>query len=460
MSSVIAIVGRPNVGKSTLFNILTGSKSAIVADSSGLTRDRQYGNVKNSSLVLIDTGGISLEESDMSEAIKSQTENAIQESDHIFFIVDAIDGLLPLDEVIADLLRKQNKRITLIINKVDNNKIDSYSNEFDKLGFSESLKVSSAHNIGFSELKTILNELEDSDEINESYSFTETLKISIIGRPNAGKSTLVNQLLGEDRVLVSPISGTTRDSIEVPYKSNSNEITLIDTAGMRRKRSIKDETEKFSVSKSVEAIKKANVVILLIDSSENIVDQDIHLLGLTLTIGRPVVIAANKLDILDKEKKIVLENNINRKIRFAQYLKPHFISAKKGTGVKKLLRKAEEAYNTSIKELDTSALNKILKDAVFNQQPSMSGRFRPKLRYVHAGGKNPPKIVIHGNNLKELKDSYTKYLENFFREKLNLGETPLSIRYKEQSNPFRNKPNKLTDRQIKKRKRIVKRRKK
>ena len=460
MSSVIAIVGRPNVGKSTLFNILTGSKSAIVADSSGLTRDRQYGNVKNSSLVLIDTGGISLEESDMSEAIKSQTENAIQESDHIFFIVDAIDGLLPLDEVIADLLRKQNKRITLIINKVDNNKIDSYSSEFDKLGFSESLKVSSAHNIGFSELKTILNELEDSDEINESYSFTETLKISIIGRPNAGKSTLVNQLLGEDRVLVSPISGTTRDSIEVPYKSNSNEITLIDTAGMRRKRSIKDETEKFSVSKSVEAIKKANVVILLIDSSENIVDQDIHLLGLTLTIGRPVVIAANKLDILDKEKKIVLENNINRKIRFAQYLKPHFISAKKGTGVKKLLRKAEEAYNNSIKELDTSALNKILKDAVFNQQPSMSGRFRPKLRYVHAGGKNPPKIVIHGNNLKELKDSYTKYLENFFREKLNLGETPLSIRYKEQSNPFRNKPNKLTDRQIKKRKRIVKRRKK
>ena len=460
MSSVIAIVGRPNVGKSTLFNILTGSKSAIVADSSGLTRDRQYGNVKNSSLVLIDTGGISLEENDMSEAIKSQTENAIQESDHIFFIVDAIDGLLPLDEVIADLLRKQNKRITLIINKVDNNKIDSYSSEFDKLGFSESLKVSSAHNIGFSELKTILNELEDSDEINESFSFTETLKISIIGRPNAGKSTLVNQLLGEDRVLVSPISGTTRDSIEVPYKSNSNEITLIDTAGMRRKRSIKDETEKFSVSKSVEAIKKANVVILLIDSSENIVDQDIHLLGLTLTIGRPVVIAANKLDILDKEKKIVLENNINRKIRFAQYLKPHFISAKKGTGVKKLLRKAEEAYNTSIKELDTSALNKILKDAVFNQQPSMSGRFRPKLRYVHAGGKNPPKIVIHGNNLKELKDSYTKYLENFFREKLNLGETPLSIRYKEQSNPFRNKPNKLTDRQIKKRKRIVKRRKK
>ena len=460
MSSVIAIVGRPNVGKSTLFNILTGSKSAIVADFSGLTRDRKYGNVKDSSLVLIDTGGISLEGNDMSEAIKKQTENAIEEADSIFFIVDAIEGLLPLDEVIGDSLRKQNKKITLIINKVDNHKIESYSSEFDKLGFAESVKVSASHNIGLLEVRTILNDLEDSLEFKEFAISSDSLKISIIGRPNAGKSTLINQLLGEDRVLVSPESGTTRDSIEVPFKSNSKDITLIDTAGMRRKRSIKEETEKFSVSKSVESIKKANVVILLLDSSEDIVDQDIHLLGLTLTIGRPVVIAANKLDILTKERKVELENNINRKIRFAQYLEPHFISAKKGTGVKKLLRKAEKAYNTSIKELDTSVLNKVLKEAVFNQQPSMSGRFRPKLRYVHAGGKNPPKIVIHGNNLKELKDSYTKYLENFFRNKLGLGETPLSILYKEQSNPFKNKPNKLTDRQIKKRKRIVKRRKK
>ena len=458
MSSVIAIVGRPNVGKSTLFNILTGSRSAIVADFSGLTRDRKYGNVKDSTLVLIDTGGISMEDSDMSEAIKKQTENAIEEADCIFFIVDAIEGLLPLDEVIADSLRKQNKRITLIINKVDNNKIESYSSEFDKLGFTESIKVSAAHNMGISDIRTTLNAFEDSEELITPSVSTDSLKISIIGRPNAGKSTLVNKLLGEERVLVSPESGTTRDSIEVPLKTNSKEITLIDTAGMRRKRSIKEDTEKFSVSKSVDSIKKANVVILLLDSSEDIVDQDIHLLGLTLSIGRPIVIAANKLDILSKERKVELEHNINRKIRFAQYLEPHFISAKKGTGVKKLLRKAQKAYKTSIQELDTSVLNKILKEAVFHQQPSMSGRFRPKLRYVHAGGKNPPKIVIHGNNLKELKDSYTKYLENFFRNKLSLGETPLSILYKEQSNPFKNKPNKLTDRQIKKRKRLVKRR--
>ena len=460
MSSVIAIVGRPNVGKSTLFNILTGSKSAIVADFSGLTRDRKYGKIKDSSLVLIDTGGISLEDSDMSDAIKKQTENAMDEADSIFFIVDAIEGLLPLDEVIADLLRKQNKRITLIINKVDNSKIEDYSVEFEKLGFGESIKVSAAHNTGISEIRTILDDLEDSEESSDSFASSDSLKISIIGRPNAGKSTLVNQLLGEERVLVSSESGTTRDSIEVPFEMDSKEITLIDTAGMRRKRSIKEETEKFSVSKSVESIKKANVVILLLDSSESIVDQDIHLLGLTLTIGRPVIIAANKIDLLDKDKKLELENNIKRKTRFAQYLEPHFISAIKGTGVRKLLKKAQKAYNTSIKELDTSILNKVLKEAVFNQQPSMSGRFRPKLRYAHAGGKNPPKIVIHGNNLKELKESYTKYLENFFRKKLNLGETPLTILYKEQTNPFKNKPNKLTERQLKKRKRIVKRRKK
>tara|TARA_B100001029_G_scaffold124014_1_gene103252 strand:+ start:3345 stop:4727 length:1383 start_codon:yes stop_codon:yes gene_type:complete len=460
MSSVIAIVGRPNVGKSTLFNILTGSKSAIVADFSGLTRDRKYGNVKDSSLVLIDTGGISMEDNDMSEAIKRQTENAIEEADSILFIVDAIEGLLPLDEAIADSLRKQNKRIILIINKVDNKDIESYSSEFNKLGFEESINVSASHNIGLSDIRTTLNNFEDSVDIDELSSPHDSLKISIIGRPNAGKSTLINQLLGEERVLVSPESGTTRDSIEVPLTSSKKDITLIDTAGMRRKRSIKEETEKFSVSKSVESIKKANVVILLLDSSEDIVDQDIHLLGLTLTIGRPVIIAANKLDILDNKRRIELENNINRKIRFARYLEPHFISAKQGIGVKKLLSKAEKAYHNSIKELDTAALNKILKEAVFNQQPPMSGRFRPKLRYVHAGGKNPPKIVIHGNNLKQLKDSYTKYLENFFRDHLNLGETPLSIHYKDQHNPFSNKPNKLTDRQIKKRKRLVKRKKK
>ena len=229
---------------------------------------------------------------------------------------------------------------------------------------------------------------------------------------------------------------------------------------MRRKRSIKEETEKFSVSKSVESIKRGDLVILLLDGSENIVDQDIHLLGLTLAIGRPVLVVANKIDLLDKSEREGLENKINRKLKFASYIKLHYISALEKKGLKKLLGIAEKIYQNSLRDLDTSIINKILKTAIFNQQPAMSGRFRPKLRYAHSGGKNPPRIVIHGNNLKQLQDSYTRYLENYFRRELNLGSTPLEISYKEQSNPYKSKPNLLNERQKKKRKRMIKRRKK
>ena len=235
---------------------------------------------------------------------------------------------------------------------------------------------------------------------------------------------------------------------------------MIDTAGMRRKRSISEETEKFSVSKSVDSIKRSDLVILLIDGSENIVDQDIHLLGLTLAIGRPVLVTVNKIDLLTKQEKTAIETKINRKLKFANYLKLHYISAKEKRGLKKLIRLALEIHLNSLKDLDTSILNKILKKALFNQQPAMAGRFRPKLRYAHSGGQNPPKVVIHGNNLKQIQDSYTRYLEKCFREHLGLGSTPLEILYKEQINPFKNKPNLLNERQIKKRKRIIKRRKK
>ena len=271
---------------------------------------------------------------------------------------------------------------------------------------------------------------------------------------------MINALIGEDRLVVSSESGTTRDSIDVPIDTGKRKATLIDTAGMRRKRSIKEITEKFSVSKSVESIKRADVVILLLDASESIVDQDIHLLGLTLAIGRPVIVVANKMDLLKNQDKDNLEHKINRKLRFASYLSLHYISAQEGRGLKKLLNLVENIYQNSLKDLDTSILNKILKIALSNQQPSMSGRFRPKLRYVHSGGNNPPRIVIHGNNLKEIQSSYTRYLENFFRNELKLGSTPLEVIYKEQNNPFKNKPNQLNERQIKKRKRLIKRRKK
>ena len=458
--SVVAIVGRPNVGKSTIFNILTASRSAIVADYSGLTRDRKYGNLKDSHITLIDTGGLNEESDDMSHAIKEQTDLAIDEADSLLFVVDAIDGLLPTDKEIAQSLRKHNKNITLLINKADNLKLEESSTEFINLGFKKTIFLSASHNKGFSELRELLTESDESESIEDSLYDSDSMKISIIGRPNAGKSTLVNALIGEDRLVVSSESGTTRDSIDVPLNFKNKKLTLIDTAGMRRKRSIKEETEKFSVSKSVESIKRGDLVILLLDGSENIVDQDIHLLGLTLAIGRPVLVVANKIDLLDKSEREGLENKINRKLKFASYIKLHYISALEKKGLKKLLGIAEKIYQNSLRDLDTSIINKILKTAIFNQQPAMSGRFRPKLRYAHSGGKNPPRIVIHGNNLKQLQDSYTRYLENFFRRELNLGSTPLEISYKEQSNPYKSKPNLLNERQKKKRKRMIKRRKK
>ncbi len=458
--SVVAIVGRPNVGKSTIFNILTASRSAIVADYSGLTRDRKYGNLKDSHITLIDTGGLNEESDDMSHAIKEQTDLAIDEADSLLFVVDAIDGLLPTDKEIAQSLRKHNKNITLLINKADNLKLEESSTEFTNLGFKKTIFLSASHNKGFSELRELLTESDESESIEDSLYESDSMKISIIGRPNAGKSTLVNALIGEDRLVVSSESGTTRDSIDVPLNFKNKKLTLIDTAGMRRKRSIKEETEKFSVSKSVESIKRGDLVILLLDGSENIVDQDIHLLGLTLAIGRPVLVVANKIDLLDKSEREGLENKINRKLKFASYIKLHYISALEKKGLKKLLGIADEIYQNSLRDLDTSIINKILKTAIFNQQPAMSGRFRPKLRYAHSGGKNPPRIVIHGNNLKQLQDSYTRYLENFFRRELNLGSTPLEITYKEQSNPYKSKPNLLNERQKKKRKRMIKRRKK
>ncbi|MEK9902234.1 MAG: ribosome biogenesis GTPase Der [Gammaproteobacteria bacterium] len=458
--SVVAIVGRPNVGKSTIFNILTASRSAIVADYSGLTRDRKYGTLKDSGVTLIDTGGLNEDSDDMSHAIKEQTDLAIDEADSLLFVVDAIDGLLPTDQEIAQSLRKQNKNITLLINKADNHKLEESSAEFNNLGFKQTIFLSASHNKGFSELRELLSEYDDSEPNQDSIYDSDSLKISIIGRPNAGKSTLVNALIGEDRLVVSSESGTTRDSIDVPLEFKNKKITLIDTAGMRRKRSIKEETEKFSVSKSVDSIKRGDLVILLLDGSENIVDQDIHLLGLTLAIGRPVIVVANKIDLLNKSEREGLENKINRKLKFASYIKLHYISALEKRGLKRLLNVADKVYLDSLRDLDTSIINKILKSATYNQQPAMAGRFRPKLRYAHSGGKNPPTIIIHGNNLKQIQESYTRYLENYFRKELDLGSTPLDIVYKDQENPYKNKPNQLNERQLKKRKRMIKRRKK
>ena len=456
MSSLIAIVGRPNVGKSSLFNFLTDSRAALVADFSGLTRDRQYGKAKGSNSILIDTGGIAPEIDNISRSVIEQTDLAIKEAEELIFVVDAKDGLVALDEEISLRLRKINKPLTLVINKVDSEKDQGQLGEFDSLGFSKVFYISCSHNRGLKELEAEL--FVDQDPREDKEEDLKALKISIIGRPNVGKSTFVNSVLGEDRLLVSSISGTTRVSIEVPISISNKDLSLIDTAGIRRKRASKEELEEFSISQSLESIKLSNITIVLIDSAESIVDQDIHLLGLALASGNTVVLAANKSDLLTSKDKEHLKTQIERKLRFADYIDVNFISAQKNKGLIKLIKSSIRRHEANNKEISTNKLNNILSDALLQQPPSMSGRFRPKLRYAHAGGKRPLRIVVHGNNLSNLQNSYKRYLENYFRKELDLS-TSVFVQFLDSENPYKNKKNILTERQKKRRKRIVKRKK-
>ena len=458
MSSIVAIVGQPNVGKSSIFNDLTGSNAALVANFSGLTRDRQYGKALRSSAILIDTGGISESSSDLSKDVLYQTELAINESDIIFFVVDVKLGLTSLDKDISKKLRKTNKSIYLIINKVDNTKEEALSNEFIELGFKNTFLTSSAHNQGIGLLKDLLSQVSPTEDISSEDE--KSLTVALLGRPNVGKSTLTNLLSGQERVLVSEKSGTTRDSIKVQIEVDGMDIDLIDTAGVRKKSSIVEETERFSVSQSVTAIKKSDVVIHLVDSEEPMVDQDMHLLGLILSIGRPVILGFNKIDLLNHKQIEELEETIKRKLEFASFINIHLMSAKLNKNIKTLLPLVLEAFRSSKKDLETSLLNKILSEATDKSQPPLVGRFRPKLRYVHQGGKNPPKLIVHGNNIKGLKKSYKKYIENYFRESLKLISTPLFVDFVDSSNPYEGRTNKLSEKQKRKRKRVIKKNKK
>ncbi|MFL2706166.1 MAG: ribosome biogenesis GTPase Der [Gammaproteobacteria bacterium] len=458
MSSIVAIVGQPNVGKSSIFNDLTGSNAALVANFSGLTRDRQYGKALRSSAILIDTGGISESSSDLSRDVLHQTELAINESDIIFFVVDVKLGLTSLDKDISKKLRKTNKSIYLIINKVDNSNEEALSNEFIELGFKNTFLTSSAHNQGIGLLKDLLSQVSPTEDLSSEDE--KSLTVALLGRPNVGKSTLTNLLSGQERVLVSEKSGTTRDSIKVQIEVDGMDIDLIDTAGVRKKSSIVEETERFSVSQSVTAIKKSDVVIHLVDSEEPMVDQDMHLLGLILSIGRPVILGFNKIDLLNDKQVEELEETIKRKLEFASFINIHLMSAKLNKNIKALLPLVLEAFRSSKKDLGTSLLNKILSEAIEKSQPPLVGRFRPKLRYVHQGGKNPPKLIVHGNNMKGLKKSYKKYIENYFRESLKLISTPLFIDFVDSSNPYEGRTNKLSEKQKRKRKRVIKKNKK
>ncbi|WP_313517316.1 ribosome biogenesis GTPase Der [Pseudomonas sp.] len=473
MVPVIALVGRPNVGKSTLFNRLTRTRDAIVGDLSGLTRDRQYGEAKweGRSYILVDTGGISGDEEGIDEKMAEQSLLAIEEADVVLFLVDARAGLTAGDQMIGEHLRKRNKRSYLVVNKVDNIDPDIARAEFAPMGLGQALPIAGAHGRGISQmLEVALGEFardEEENAIDEDVAEGEEakripgpsekdgIKIAIIGRPNVGKSTLVNRMLGEDRVVVYDQPGTTRDSIYIPFERNDEKYTLIDTAGVRKRGKIHEEVEKFSVVKTLQAIKDANVVIFVMDAREGVVDHDLNLLGFAIESGRALVIALNKWDGMEPSERDYVKTELERRLFFVDYADIHFISALHGTGVGNLYKSVQASFLSAITRWPTNRLTQILEDAVQEHQPPMVSGRRIKLRYAHLGGANPPLIVIHGNQVEAVPKSYTRYLENTFRRVLKLVGTPIRIEYKGGENPYEGNKNTLTDRQVNKKRRLM-----
>ena len=433
MLSSIAIVGRPNVGKSTLFNRLTRSRNALVCDIPGLTRDRQYGTTKinNQDVIVIDTGGIGETETFIETLMAKQTELALKEAQIILFLLDAKSGLLPTDEILARKLRKLNKPIFVVVNKIDGKDVDIAEADFHSLGLGECFAISAEHNIGIDELITeVAAKLPKPLEVEESETDKKTIKITFVGRPNVGKSTLVNRILGEERLIVHNQPGTTRDSIFIDFSRYGKDYILVDTAGVRRRSKIHEKIEKFSIIKTLQAIEATNIVVFLIDATENITDQDLKLLGFVLEAGKAIVIAVNKWDNLESMQRDKIKSELERRLTFLDFAKIHFISALHGTGVGDLFNSINKAYLSANKELKTPELNKILEMAVNRHQPPMAHGREIKLRYAHAGHYAPPTIIIHGTRVDLLPESYRRYLEHFFREALDLSGTPIRIVFK------------------------------
>jgi len=457
MKPVVALVGRPNVGKSTLFNCLTRSRDALVADQPGLTRDRKYGEgrVGDYPYLVVDTGGLSGEKEGIDELMAGQAWLAIEEADVVLFLVDARDGLVTGDQDIAKRLRLANKSVYLVVNKIDGAELSVVVADFYRLGLGDPLGITASQGGGVRDLMAeVLPELPES-EIDED---TEDLgiKIAIVGKPNVGKSTLINRILGEERVLTFDMPGTTRDSIFVPFERRGQKYTFIDTAGVRRRKNVHDKLEKFSVIKALQAIERAHVVVLVIDAHEGISDQDAHLLGFVLDEGRALVIAVNKWDGLESSERERVKYELGRKLQFVDFAKMFFISALHGTGVGDLFKPINKAYVSATRHFSTPELSRILEKAVDSHLPPLVRGRRIKLRYAHQGGRNPPTIVIHGNQTKDVPDAYRRYLQNTFRKVLKLEGTPVRIDFKTGTNPFEGRKNKLSKRQIDKRQRLKK----
>ncbi|MGS0742557.1 ribosome biogenesis GTPase Der [Glaciimonas sp. GG7] len=442
MKPVIALVGRPNVGKSTLFNRMTRSRDALVADLPGLTRDRHYGEGRMGErpFLVIDTGGFEPVAKDgiMHEMAK-QTKQAVAEADVVIFIVDGRQGLTPHDKTITDFLRKSGRSVMLVVNKSEGMKYTSVTAEFYELGLGDPYVISAAHGDGVADLVEESIDLAFSQrppEIEEPVSNERSIKIAIVGRPNVGKSTLVNTLLGEERVIAFDMPGTTRDSIEIPFERDGTQYTLIDTAGIRRRGKVFEAIEKFSVVKTLQSISEANVVLLLLDAQQDISEQDAHIAGFILETGRALVVGINKWDGLTSERREEIKIDLDRKLNFLSFAKFHYISALKSTGIAPLMKSVDAAYAAAMSNLTTPKLTRALMEAVEHQQPRRKGSIRPKLRYAHQGGMNPPIVVIHGNALEAIDANYRRYLEKYFRETFSLIGTPLRIEFKSGKNPF------------------------
>jgi GTP-binding protein len=459
MKPVIALVGRPNVGKSTLFNQLTKSRDAIVAEYAGLTRDRKYGEgrVGDKAFICIDTAGIGQEvEEGVDELMAKQSWQAVEEAGIVLLLVDGRAGLQPDDEFIARRLRNAGKQVYLVVNKTDGVDPEVARGDFFKLGFEDVHAIAAAHGRGVAQLiQHVLAGVPEQSPDSLLPPDEAGIRIAIVGRPNVGKSTLVNRILGEERVVVSDLAGTTRDSIYVPYERNGRKYTLIDTAGVRRRGRVDETVEKFSVVKTLQAIDDAQVAILVVDAREGLVEQDLHLLGYVLEKGRAMVIAINKWDNLDTYQKDQVRKEMDRRLGFAEFAKTHFISALHGTGVGDLYPSVEAAYRAAGARMSSARLTEILEGAVQQHQPPIVRGRRPKLRYAHMGGTEPPIIVIHGNNVAGIPDDYNRYLENVYRKAMRLEGSPLRIEFKSGENPFADKKNTLTPRQIAKKRRLV-----
>ncbi|MFZ6658658.1 ribosome biogenesis GTPase Der [Undibacterium sp. TJN19] len=442
MKPVIALIGRPNVGKSTLFNRLTRSRDALVADLPGLTRDRHYGEgrVGDRPFLVIDTGGFEpvAKEGIMHEMAK-QTKQAVAEADVVVFIVDGRQGLTPHDKTITDFLRKSGRSVMLVVNKAEGMKYTSVTADFYELGLGDPYVISAAHGDGVTDLVEEMVDIafaQRPPEVEEPEANVKGIRIAIVGRPNVGKSTLVNTLLGEDRVIAFDMPGTTRDSIEIPFERDGKHYSLIDTAGIRRRGKVFEAIEKFSVVKTLQSVSEANVVLLLLDAQQDISEQDAHIAGFILESGRALVVGVNKWDGLQSDRRDEIKFDIERKLNFLTFANFHFISALKSTGIAPLMKSIDSAYAAAMANLSTPKLTRALIEAVEHQQPKRKGSIRPKLRYAHQGGQNPPIIVIHGNALEAVGDVYKRYLEKHFRETFSLTGTPLRIEMRSGKNPF------------------------